>query len=118
MEAIEVSNKIWQALKDADGQTMEALIHKDAVFVHMGITLKRDGEIDIVAKKGIVYKDIEFQEHTIDEFEAIVIVLNKVKVTAVVGGNEVVNPFVVTEVYTKEEAGLQLASMSYTRINY
>lgn len=34
------------------------------------------------------------------------------------GGNEVTNPFVVTEVYTKLEDSYKLASLSFTKINY
>lgn len=54
----------------------------------------------------------------IHEFVTTVILLNKVKLTAIVSGNEVINPFVVTEIYTKINEELKLASFSYTRINY
>lgn len=37
--------------------------------------------------------------------------------TAIVYGNEVTNPIMVTEVYTKNGDTLKLASLSYTRIN-
>jgi len=84
----------------------------------MGITLSRDGEIEVIKDRGIVYKEIDFQESTIKEMESTVILLNKLKLTAIVQGNEVTNPFVVTEVYTKNGDDLKLASMSYTRINY
>jgi hypothetical protein len=47
-----------------------------------------------------------------------VVVLNKMKLTAIVGGNEVVNPFVVTEVYTNIDDVLKLASLSFTKIVY
>ncbi|MFV0394740.1 MAG: hypothetical protein ACK5LC_10145 [Coprobacillaceae bacterium] len=48
----------------------------------------------------------------------IFVVLTKLKLTAVVAGNEVVNPFVVTEVYDDNKGEIKLASLSYTRINY
>ena len=35
---------------------------------------------------------------------------------AVVGGNEVVNPFVVTEVYVPQGGAWRLASLSFTRL--
>lgn len=36
--------------------------------------------------------------------------------TAVIGGNEVQNPFVISEVFTKTEDGWKLAAETYTRI--
>lgn len=115
---IEVSNKIWNAVSKVDADTLVDLVHQEAVFVHMGVTLSRDDEINVLKEGKIIYKEVEFQEKTIKEFDAITILLNKVKVTAIVGGNEVTNPFVVTEVYTKNGEELKLASLSYTRIIY
>jgi hypothetical protein len=37
-------------------------------------------------------------------------------VVAVVGGNEVVNPFTVTEVYVRQGGKWKLASLSFTRM--
>ena len=45
------------------------------------------------------------------------IVTNKLKLTAVVEGKEVVNPFVVTEVFVRKD-DWKLASLAYTRIVY
>jgi hypothetical protein len=42
--------------------------------------------------------------------------LNRITLLAVVGGNEVANPFVVTEVYVQQEGGWKLASLSFTRL--
>jgi len=44
------------------------------------------------------------------------ILLNKLELVAVVGGNEVTNPFVVTEVYVADDHRWALASMSFTRL--
>ena len=46
------------------------------------------------------------------------VLLRKLRLTAIVGGNEVVNPFVVTETYTKKGSKWQLLSLSYTKIIY
>lgn len=117
-KVLEVSNEIWNAIQNEKEEVLVDLVHKDAMFVHMGITLSRDDEIDIIKRRGIIYKEIEFQEHTIKEMESTVVLLNKLKLTAIVNGNEVINPFVVTEIYTKGGDTLKMASMSYTRINY
>ena len=48
--------------------------------------------------------------------ETTAIVLNKIHLVAVVGGNEVTNPFVVTEVHGQQDGEWMLASMSFTRL--
>lgn len=115
---MEISEKIWKSLKEIDSDTLMDLVHSNAVFVHMGVTLSRDEEINIIKSREIIYKHVAFEEKTIHEFVTTVILLNKVKLTAIVSGNEVINPFVVTEIYTKINEELKLASFSYTRINY
>ncbi|MNR26864.1 hypothetical protein D3C85_1441040 [compost metagenome] len=44
------------------------------------------------------------------------ILLNRITLLAVVGGNEVTNPFMVTEVYIKENDGWKLGSLSFTKL--
>ncbi len=44
------------------------------------------------------------------------ILLNKITLLAVVGGNEVTNPFIVTEVYVKENTTWKLGSLSFTKL--
>lgn len=44
------------------------------------------------------------------------ILLTKVRLVAVVGGNEVTNPFVVTEVYVQQSGTWKLAWLSFTRL--
>jgi hypothetical protein len=44
------------------------------------------------------------------------ILLNKIRLVAVVGGNEVTNPFMVTEVYVQQSSTWMLASLSFTRL--
>lgn len=117
-KVVEVSKKIWDAIQAEKVDVLVDLIHQNAVFVHMGVTLSRDEEIDIIKRRGIIYKEIDFQESTIKELDSTVVLLNKLKLTAIVNGNEVTNPFVVTEVYTKNGKIFNLASMSYTRIVY
>lgn len=110
-KVLEVSRKIWDAFQTQDMDVIKECVHEDAMFVHMGVTLTRAGEIDYMEQGIIITKKVDFEEST-------VILLNKLKLTAVVYGNEVTNPFVVTEVYTKNKDTLRLASLSYTRINY
>ena len=45
------------------------------------------------------------------------ILLNRIRLVAVVRGNDVVNPFNVTEVYVKVDGAWKLASLSFTRLS-
>ena len=117
-KAILFSKRIWEAIQKEDVNFLTENIHQDALFVHMGVTLTRDGEIEVIKTGKIIYKDIDFQEVTVKSIESTVVVLNKMKLTAIVGGNEVINPFVVTEVYTYVDDVLKLASLSFTKIMY
>jgi hypothetical protein len=42
------------------------------------------------------------------------IVMNRIRLLAVVGGNEVTNPFMVTEVYVRQDGKWQLAQLSFS----
>jgi hypothetical protein len=44
------------------------------------------------------------------------ILLNRIQLVAIVGGNEVTSPIVVTEVYVTEGGARKLASLSFTRL--
>ncbi len=44
------------------------------------------------------------------------ILLNRITLLAVVGGNEVTNPFMVTEVYVQQGGTWKLGSLSFTKL--
>jgi hypothetical protein len=44
------------------------------------------------------------------------VLLNRITLLAVVGGNEVTNPFMVTEVYVQQEDDWKLGSLSFTKL--
>lgn len=112
------SRSLWQAIQDRDVVTFKQMTHDNALFIHMGVTLDRDSEAHTIAEGRIIYQSIDFQEERIEEMDSVTVLLNKMILTAVVGGNEVTNPFVVTEVYTKYDDSYKLASLSFTKINY
>jgi len=96
--------------------SLAALFDEKAVFVHMGGTLSRDQELDVIRRGGIVYKTVDIQEASVRFVGTTAIVLNRIRLVAVVGGNEVTNPFVVTEVYVQQGSTRKLASLSFTRL--
>ncbi len=93
------------------------LFHAEAVFVHMGATMTKDDELEVIRSGQIQYKDIDIEETSVRVIETTTaILLNKIRLVAVVGGNEVTNPFVVTEVYVQAAGTWTLASLSFTRL--
>jgi hypothetical protein len=44
------------------------------------------------------------------------ILINDIDLVAVVGGNEVINPFMVTEVYVKEKGEWTMGSLTFSRL--
>ena len=44
------------------------------------------------------------------------ILLNDIDLVAVVGGNEVINPFMVTEVYVKEKGKWKMGSLTFSKL--
>jgi hypothetical protein len=59
---------------------------------------------------------VEIQEASVRLIGTTAILLNKIRLVAVVGGNEVTNPFVVTEVYVRQSNAWRLGSLSFTRL--
>lgn len=117
-KVVEFSRKIWKAIQEEDDQFLLENVHQDAPFVHMGVTLLRDDEIETVKNKQIVYKTVNFENHTVHDMGSTVILLNTLTLTAGVGGNDVTNHFVVTEVYTHNDENYKLASLSFTKVVY
>ena len=115
-ELIALSRTKWKWMAEKDVASLDELFHANAVFVHMGATMNKEQELNTIESGGIHYKHTEIQETTARFAEETAIVLAKIRLTAVVGGNEVVNPFMVTEVYVKTDNGWKLASLSFTRL--
>jgi hypothetical protein len=116
-EVIDLSKEKWSWMSERKVDSLAALFHEKAVFVHMGGTMSRDQELDVIRSGGIHYKDVDIQEVSVRFIgTTTAILLNKIRLVAVVGGNEVTNPFVVTEVYVQQSGTWMLASLSFTRL--
>ncbi|MBA4384976.1 MAG: DUF4440 domain-containing protein [Anaerolinea sp.] len=116
-ELIALSRQKWGWMSACDVDQLDALFHEKAVFVHMGATMSKEQELDVIRTGRIHYKDVDIQEVSVRFVnEATAILLNKIQLIAVVGGNEVTNPFMVTEVYVQKAEKWSLASLSFTRL--
>ena len=96
--------------------TLAALFHDEAVLVHMGGSMTRNQELEVIRSGGIHYKHAEIQDASVKVIGPTAILLNRIRLVAVVGGNEVTNPFVVTEVYVRQGRAWKLGSLSFTRL--
>ena len=115
-EVINLSKQKWQWMSERNVDALSALFHEDAVFVHMGGTMSRTQELDVIKSGAIQYKRAEIQDVSVKIVGTTAILLNRIRLIAVVGGNEVTNPFVVTEVYVQQDGTWKLGSLSFTRL--
>jgi len=115
-EVITLSKEKWDWMSERNVEALEALFHEKSVFVHMGGAWGKEREMEIIKSGGIHYKKADIHEVSVNIIDATAVLLNRITLLAVVGGNEVINPFMATEVYVQQENGLKLASLSFTRL--
>jgi quercetin dioxygenase-like cupin family protein len=115
-EVLSLSRDKWRWMSERKVDSLAALFHDQAVFVHMGATMSRSQELDVIRGGGIQYKTIDIQESSVRFVGTTAILLNRIRLVAVVGGNEVTNPFMVTEVYVQQNGRWMLTSLSFTRL--
>jgi Domain of unknown function (DUF4440) len=115
-EIITLSKEKWQWMADKNVGKLAPLFHDKSVFVHMGGSWGKEQEVNVIQSGGIHYKKADIQEVSVNIIGNTAILLNRITLLAVVGGNEVTNPFMVTEVYVKENNTWRLGSLSFTRL--
>jgi len=116
-EIINLSQKKWLWMAEKNMAALESLFHEKSVFVHMGGSMCRDHELGVIREGVIHYKHAEIEDVAVERINpGTVILYNKIRLDAVVGGNEVANPFMVTEVYVQEGNDWKLASMAFTKL--
>ncbi len=111
-----ISKSKWRLMSERNVDSLQMLFNEKAKFVHMGATFTKEQELNVIKEGNIQYKKAEIQETSVQFIDNTAILLSKIKLTAIVGGNEVVNPFVVTEVYVQQNSNWTLGSMSFTKI--
>jgi len=115
-EVAGLSEQKWRWMSDRKDEPLAALFDDQAAFVHMGGTMSKTQELDVIKGGMIQYRDIDIQDVSVRIIGNTAIVLNKIKLVAVVGSNEVTNPFMVTEVYVQEGGTRKLATIGFTRL--
>jgi len=115
-EVLDLSREKWRWMSEKKADTLAALFDDKAMFVHMGGAWGKTQEVEIIRSGGIHYKHAEIFESSARIIDSTAIVLSRIRLDAVVGGNEVSNPFAVTEVYVRQKGAWKLASLSFTRL--
>ena len=115
-EIIKLSKDKWQWMSDKNVDLLKNLFHEKAVFVHMGGSWGTEQELNIIEGGGIWYKKADIHEVSVKIIDNTAILLNRITLVAEVGGNEVTNPFEVTEVYIKLDGSWKLGSLSFTKL--
>ncbi|MBN1313766.1 MAG: nuclear transport factor 2 family protein [Anaerolineae bacterium] len=115
-EVINLSKEKWSWMSERKVDTLDILFHEKAVFVHMGGSWGKGQELNVIESGEIHYKKADIHEVSVNIIDGTAILLNRITLLAVVGGNEVTNPFEVTEVYVQQDGSWKLASLSFTRL--
>lgn len=115
-EVIQLSKQKWQWMADKNVDKLTPFFDDKSVFVHMGGSWGKTQEINVIKSGGIHYKKADVHEISVNIIGDTAILLSKITLLAVVGGNEVTNPFIVTEVYVKERNEWKLGSLSFTKL--
>ncbi len=111
-----LSKQKWQWMADKNVDSLKNLFHEKSMFIHMGGSWGKTQEINVIKDGTIWYKKAEVYSASVNIIGNAAILLNDIDLVAVVGGNEVINPFMVTEVYVKEKDKWQMGSLTFSRL--
>ena len=115
-EILQLSKDKWRWMANKSADSLDALFYETSVFVHMGGSWGKTQEINVIKGGTIWYKKAEVYSASVNIIGNTAILLNDIDLVAEVGGNEVVNPFMVTEVYIKENSKWKLGSLTFSRL--
>lgn len=115
-EIINLSKDKWQWMADKKSDVLDNLFLEKAMFVHMGGSWGKEQEVNIIKNGFIWYKKADIHDVTVNIFDNTAILLNRITLLAVVGDHEVTNPFMVTEVYIKQNGEWKLGSLSFSHL--
>ena len=115
-QLLDLSKSKWDWMADKNVEKLNVLFDDKAMFTHMGGTWGKSQELATIKSGGIWYKKAFVYETDVRTFGDAAIVLSDMDLAAVVGGREVTNPFMVTEVYSKENGQWKLAQLTFSHL--
>lgn len=111
-----LSKSKWQWMANKNVDSLATLFHEKSMFVHMGGSWGKTQEINVIKEGTIWYKKAEVYSVIVNIMGNTAILLNDIDLVAVVGGNEVINPFMVTEVYVNENGKWKMGSLTFSKL--
>lgn len=115
-KVINLSNQKWDWMADKNVDSLKKLFDDKAMFVHMGGTWGKTQELTTIESGGIWYKKAAVYAVEVNIFGNSAVLLNDIDLQAVVGGHEVTNAFMVTEVYIKENGQWKMAQLTFSHL--
>ena len=115
-EVITLSKEKWQWMSDKNVDKLATLFNEKSMFVHMGGSWGKTQEINVIKSGNIWYKQATVHSTTFHQIGNTAVLLSDLDLVAVVGGNEVTNPFMVTEVFVNENGKWTLGQLSFSRL--
>jgi hypothetical protein len=115
-EIINLSKEKWQWMADKNVDKLATLFHDKSKFVHMSGTWKKDEELDIIKTGSIWYKKADVHDIAVEIVDGIAIAWNRITLTAVVRGSDVVTEFTVTEVYKKQKKEWKMLALTFSSV--
>ena len=115
-EVINLSNTRWEWIAAKNVESLETLFDDRAMFTHMGGTWGKTQELATIKSGGIWYKKAVVYAVDARIFGNTAVLLEDIDLQAVVGEHEVTNPFMVTEVYVKDNGKWKLAQLTFSHL--
>ncbi len=115
-EILDLSKAKWTWMADKNVDQLNGLFDEKCVFVHMGGSWGKTQELNTIKGGGIWYKKAEVYSASVNIVGNTAIVLNDIDLLAVVGGNNVIHAFMVTEVYVKDNGKWKMGSLTFSQI--
>ncbi len=115
-ELVNLSKDKWQWMADKNVDKLAVLFHDKSKFVHMSGTWKKDEELEIIKTGSIWYKKADVKDVALEFVDDTAIVWNRITLTAMVRGNEVITEFTVTEVYKKEKKEWKMLALTFSSV--
>ena len=115
-EVIDLSKMKWDWMADKKVDLLETLFDDKSMFTHMGGTWGKTQELATIKSGGIWYKKAAVYAVDARIVGNTAILLEDIDLQAAVDAHEVTNPFMVTEVYIKEDGKWKLAQLTFSHL--
>lgn len=115
-EITNLSRDKWQWMSDKNVDKLASLFHDESKFVHMSGTWKKNEELEIIKTGSIWYKKADVHDVAVEIVGDNALVWNRITLTAVVRGNDVVTEFTVTEVYKKSGSEWKMLALTFSSV--